>query len=177
MKWLLSLIGLPSPYALLTYLAVGLGLLSFGAYEGWHEKSIRDQAELASAEQRTIVQMKAADQITYQVSIEADRRLIEIQTVTLNLVQNVRNYVSPKADAACVVPRGFVRLHDEAATGRVSGVPIAAGQSDDAASGVELSQVGSTVAGNYGSCRADAARLDALQKWAVEQRDLGGKAR
>ena len=87
------------------------------------------------------------------------------------IVREVPVYVTEKSDTACVVPRGFVRLHDAAAAGEpaASAVSDAAAPSHDAASGVALSTVAATVAGNYGACRADQERLSALQTWIVAQ--------
>ncbi len=72
-----------------------------------------------------------------------------------------RMNVSPAADARCVVPLGFVRAHD-AAVG-LPDLPAPADQSDEAASGLELSAVARTVAGNYGACREAAEQVTGWQ--------------
>ena len=73
-----------------------------------------------------------------------------------------RMNVSPAADARCVVPVGFVRAHDAAVVG-LPDIAAAAGQSDEAASGLELSAVARTVAGNYGACREAAEQVTGWQ--------------
>lgn len=78
------------------------------------------------------------------------------------IVQKVPVYVTPSADAACVVPDGFVRLHDAAAT---STLPGPAGAADAQPSGIALSTIGSTVADNYAVCHATTEQLIALQAW------------
>ncbi|MFC3278926.1 hypothetical protein [Xanthomonas fragariae] len=67
--------------------------------------------------------------------------------------------VTQKADAACAIPAGFVRLHDAAASGNPAGPT--AGDPDAPAAGITLS----AVANNYTSCHATAAQLSALQDW------------
>jgi len=78
------------------------------------------------------------------------------------IVRKVPLYVPASADAACIVPAGFVRLHDAAAT---SAMPDAPGAADAQASGVALSTVASTVTDNYTTCHATAEQLTALQDW------------
>lgn len=173
MKWLLSLIGV-SPYALLGFVAAATGLFFFGRYEGGHAQRLNDAAALADAEALVIAGIKQANVITYNVSAQADAKIAEIKTITKTLILKVPEYVSPQADAACVVPRGFVRLHDAAASG-VPPVSDPTGQPNDAPSGVAISRVGSTVADNYGTCRVQAAQLEAVQSWIEQQRTLFGK--
>lgn len=83
------------------------------------------------------------------------------------------SYVTARADAACVVPRGFVRLHNEAAgqpgdssrPAQAAALPPGGPTDADAASGVALSEVGGTVAGNYAQYQEVAGRLVAWQTW------------
>jgi hypothetical protein len=77
-------------------------------------------------------------------------------------IKNVREFVSEKADRECVVPDGFVRLHDLPTP---AGDAASAAGDADAPSGVALSEVGETVAGNYAACEADRDRLRMWQSW------------
>nr|MDN0209913.1 hypothetical protein [Xanthomonas arboricola pv. corylina] len=72
-------------------------------------------------------------------------------------------YVTQKADAACAIPAGFVRLHDAAASGNPAGP--ATGDPDAPAIGITLSAVAGTITDNYTSCHATAEQLSALQDW------------
>jgi hypothetical protein len=83
------------------------------------------------------------------------------------IVKRIPVYVTAQADNRCIVPRGFVRLHDAAAAG--TELPASAGSTADAPSGVALSAVARVVSGNYTACRATAERLIALQAWATQQ--------
>ena len=79
------------------------------------------------------------------------------------ITREIPIYVTQKADAACAIPAGFVRLHDAAATGQPAGPST--GDPDAPAAGITLSAIAGTVADNYTSCHATAAQLSALQDW------------
>jgi hypothetical protein len=87
-----------------------------------------------------------------QAQLQTALNTIRVKTVTL--IREVPTYVSPLADSRCVVPVGFVRLHDDAVGGAVPNpAPAAAGAVGglvDEPSGVALSAIGSVVAENYG---------------------------
>nr|WP_217442977.1 hypothetical protein [Burkholderia diffusa] len=102
---------------------------------------------------------------------DAARRDVKVVTQYVDRVQVVREkgdtiikevpiYVDREADRACVVPLGFVRVHDGAAANVPVGGP---GNADAAPSGVALSAVAATVAGNYTTCHENAEQLIALQ--------------
>ncbi|MDC6286775.1 hypothetical protein PP731_25660, partial [Ralstonia solanacearum] len=76
-------------------------------------------------------------------------------------------YVPVQADASCVVPRGFVRLHDAAAAGAVP--DPGAGDADAAPSGIALSAVAGTVADNYTDSHANSEQLARLQQLLRDQ--------
>ncbi|KVE81030.1 hypothetical protein WI99_24985 [Burkholderia cepacia] len=102
---------------------------------------------------------------------DAARRDVKVVTQYVDRVQVVREkgdiiikevpvYVDREADRACVVPVGFVRVHDGAAANVPLGDP---GNADAAPSGVALSAVAATVADNYTTCHENAEQLIALQ--------------
>jgi hypothetical protein len=91
---------------------------------------------------------------------------VRVQTVTRTLVQKVPVYVPAAADSKCVVPVGFVQLHDLAATG----VPGPAGGPVEAASGVQLSTVLGTVVGNYGIAQDWRAEALGWRAWYADQK-------
>lgn len=83
-----------------------------------------------------------------------------------------RQYITSTADVACTVPLGFVRLHNLSAAGELGTTPFSTAstatvpgsgfQDADAPSGVRLSEVGETIAANYGEART---RLEIIQEW------------
>lgn len=120
------------------------------------DKQKKDDA-LAAAQQG---QQQAVATVVEVIKYVDRVRLVQGKTQTI--IKEVPKYVTIRADADCVINNGFVRLHCFAATDTV---PDAPRDSDAAPSGVELSTVASTVAGNYGLCAENAAQLDALQSW------------
>lgn len=88
----------------------------------------------------------------------------QIEWRTKTLIQKVPVYVTPEADAKCVVPVGFVLVWN----GAIDGVPPTApgpGQSDDAPSGAALSDVASTAVSDIGTANQNAQQLADLQDW------------
>lgn len=154
--------------------AVAAAVLSGAAYiKGrWDGAALADAVHAASAIQAAQQVRKTerrADAITLDIQAQHSAALAEIIVVKQIVSREVPRYVTVKADAACLVPTGFVSLHDAATRGAVPKLPGAAGGPDDP-SGVALSTVASTVAGNYSTCHETAARLTALQEWVQRQK-------
>ncbi|MGD7330267.1 hypothetical protein, partial [Ralstonia pseudosolanacearum] len=131
-------------FAVLCVLAAvaGLGVWLAHSYAAAVDRA--DTAEKAAADLRT--QLKGAQGSTVTVTQYVDR----VQTIRLKgdtIIKEIPRYVPIQADASCVVPRGFVRLHDAAAADAVP--DPGAGDADAAPSGVALSAVAGTVADNY----------------------------
>ncbi|HWV03541.1 hypothetical protein [Ralstonia sp.] len=150
--------------AILALLAIAAGLARW-ATASYHAAIQRaDQAETTAATLRT--QLDNARRATVTVTQYVDReRIIRVKGDTI--IKEVPRYVPAQADAACVVPRGFVRLHDAAAAGAVPDSDT--GDADAAPAGVALSTLASTVAANYTDCHVDAARLSSLQQTLRDQ--------
>jgi len=95
-------------------------------------------------------------------AVQQARTQTQIQAV----IEKVPVYVSEKASAACVVPWGFVRLFDAAASGAdldAVRAAIAPGQPDDAASDVTLSEAVALLATDLGIARDNADQLTRLE--------------
>lgn len=124
--------------------------------------------ERTKARQAEIEQLREAFDQGRQLGTVRDRIVTEyvdrVQVIEKRgetIIKEVPVYVSEAADRACAVPVGFVRLHDAVAAGLPA--PGAAGAADDAPSGIALSAVTGTVAGNYTACHANAEQLSQLQ--------------
>jgi len=98
-----------------------------------------------------------------------DRERVVIQARTVTLIREVPVYVTPAADARCVVPLGFVRFHDAAAAGEAV-VSASAGGPLDAPAGIELSAVAATLADNYGAAFQWRAEALTWRRWYAEQK-------
>ncbi len=128
-----------------------------------------DASKASQAEALAKVQVSAA-QVTTKVVTQYVDRVKVVHDKAAAIVKKVPVYVTAKADAACTVPAGFVRVHDAAAQG--TELPDAATGADEAPSGVALSTIAGTVAGNYGLCRETAQQLSSLEDWARQQAAL-----
>jgi len=173
MKWLAALAGWKG------YAVVAAVCLAVGAGSGYKVRDVMaqaDSAKAAKAEVRTVERVvyreRAAADVTERIGTQAAARQAEIRYVTRTLVEKVPEYVTAEADRTCVLPVGFVRLHDAAAAGQGDALPEPAGQSNDAPSGVACSAAAETIVGNYGDYAAVAAQLTDLQSWVREQQAL-----
>lgn len=174
MTALLKLVGLGSPTMLAIYAAVGLPLFGGGFYSAWHLKSLQEEAAIGKAVTAAIKVERDRAALTSSTEESSAKKQAEIRIVYRTLIKKVPVNVSPKADAKCVVPVGFQRLHDAAALG-VPDVPGPARKPDggpvslDDPSGVPLSSVATTIGGNYEQCHAVVVQLTDLQSWVRQQ--------
>lgn len=172
MKWLAALAGWKG-YALVALIAFG------GGYTVRDVMAQAGSAKAAKAEVRTVERVvyreRAAADVTERIGTQAAARQAEIRYVTRTLVEKVNVYVTPEADRNCILPVGFVRLHDAAAAGEGGALPEPAGESYDAPSGVACSAAAETIVGNYGDYTAVAGQLTDLQSWVREQQALSAQ--
>jgi hypothetical protein len=149
---------------------VGVCIGFYGAYR-WDEGTIANlklaEAQFVAREARdALASQRAQYAVTLTSALKTAAAQEKIRTVTRIIVEKVPTHVTPKADAACAVSNGFVRLFDAAASGTdPDALPGAAGESDDAASGVTLSQIAALSAEHDGQYHAVAEQLNALQNW------------
>ena len=158
----------PWPYRLLIVAVLAAALVGVGWVKGASHVQAEWDAEVVKQSLTAARVEKAQAQATAQVVTEYVDRVKIVRQAGETIIKEVPVYVPAQADAACVVPRGFVRLHDAAAQGVV---PEPAGNSDAAPAGVALSAVAGTVAENYTACRANAEQLSALQSWILEMKE------
>ncbi len=109
----------------------------------------KEEARLARANVRTVTEY--VDRVQY----------VHVQGKTIT--KEIPIHVTPEADAACVVPVGFVRIHDAAAANTAPEPP--AGDPDAPAPGLTLSAVAETVTENYTQYHALGAQLIGLQDY------------
>lgn len=137
-------------------------------------RHVRDQwdaaIELAKAQAKAKETKAAA--ISDKTQAATTKEQVRIRTVTRTILERVPIYVTPDTDRRFPLPLGLVRVHDAAARGDLTEVSGAPASDDGQASAITASAAGSTIAQNYGSCRADQSRLEALQDWVTQQRIL-----
>jgi hypothetical protein len=163
-------------FEIIAAIAFGVLLYSYGHYvglsDGRAENTAADNVRLRAA----FEQGQALGTVKETVVTEYVDRIVTVYKTGATITKEVPIYVSKAADASCVVPNGFVRLHDAGA----ANVPVSGGPrvTDDDPSGVALSTVAETVTDNYTDCRANAEQLSKLQKWARDSHGVtsGGLA-
>lgn len=163
------LTSIPAIYRVLAVLAFLASVFFYGMMTG--RGQIQGQWDAATAKQTTqIVDLKErqADASIKVVTKYVDRVQV-IRQQGADIIKELPVYVTREADSSCVLPRGFVRLHDAAAAGRIA---EAAGGSDASAAGITLSTVAGTVADNYQRCHENAEELIGLQDWIRQQQTL-----
>lgn len=163
---------------LLSYLKViriiSVVILCFGVYmEG--VLLVVNQAKLEKAKLEVkIAQLETeAGKVTHEIEIRYIDRVKVIYEKAKENERLVTIYVPTSVDRACTVNNGFVVLHDAAAAGKE--VPATPGATNEEASGIRLSEVETTVIGNYAKYHEVAARLEELQNWVIEQQALYNK--
>lgn len=165
----------PLPHRLLALALLAGALVGFGWVKGAsHVQAEWDAANTKQTLRVAVVKRRQAEATVQVITKYVDRVKI-VRETSATIAKEVPIYVSPEADAVCVLSRGFVRLHDAAAAGVVPG---AAAGPDASFSGIALSTVAGTVAGNYERCHENAEQLIALQEWVREMKEaaeVGGQ--
>jgi len=161
-----------SARAILALIVVALlAAIGFGAA---YQQSRIDSAKAETVKVKLDLRGMTGQRDTALQERDAARRNVRVITHYVDRVQGVRatgatiakeipDNVTQKADAACTIPAGFVRIHDAAATGAAA--DTTAGDPDAPAPGVTLSAVAATVADNYTTCHAIREQVIGLQDY------------
>lgn len=142
-----------------------LAAIGYGAM--WQEHRVataQQERDDARSERDAALATSASEKVTTQVVTQYVDRVQVVREVGATITKEVPVYVTAKADAACPVPVGFVRLHDAAAEGRTP--EPAAGDPDAPAARIALSAVADTY--TYTTCHETREQLIALQAWIDE---------
>jgi hypothetical protein len=124
------------------------------------------KAEEARAAQRAMQVVARQADVSAAADVAETRAQTRIRLIYRTLHDQIPTIIPAPVDRHFALSVGFVRVHDAAVWGvDLSDAPLAAGQSDGAASEIAQSRAASVIADNYGSCRADQERLSALQDW------------
>ncbi len=118
--------------------------------------------EVARKEQESV-------EVTEKIVTKYKDKIVVVKERGDVIVQKVPEYITKESDAKCDVPNGFVVLHDSASKNEV---PKTSSSTNGEPSGVALSQVATTVAGNYTTCHETREQLKSLQEWIKEQEKI-----
>lgn len=165
---------LRGPLGRYVLILAGVGLLWV---HGWHtgrgQVNRAWDAEKAAAKAARETKEAAGKAVAAEVAGKLAQTQADTAVRTRTLIQKVKVYVPAKDDAACVVPDGYVRLHDAAALGQPE-VPAASSGSEQAPR-VALSDSLSTVIGNYGQALTWRAEAQAWRDWYARQAEAWGR--
>lgn len=150
-----------------------IAALVFGVYmEGGISNQERWEAKVAEAK----LEMAKKEAASAEASVKVVTKYIDRVTVVKEngdaIIREVPKFISAKSDSMCVVPNGFVLLHDSASRNEV---PDASGSTNEGASEVKLSGVATTVAENYTTYYQVSEQLKALQEWVRVQQSIFNK--
>lgn len=133
--------------------------------ERWEAKVSEAKLEMAKKE------VASADATTKVVT----KYVTKIEIVKENgnaIIKEIPKYINANADSQCVIPNGFVLLHDSASRNEI---PNSTRGIDEGASSVKLSEVTATVTDNYTLYHQVSQQLKSLQEWVKEQQSIYSK--
>lgn len=127
--------------------------------------------ELATAQDQASAVQALDDALGHHIAQADTKAQVIIKTRYVTQIHEVPHYVTVQADRECVVPRGFVRLWNDASAAPDSGgqaAPSAPGTDDSAPSGVVLSDIERAHISDAATYQSVAQRLRDLQAFVRE---------
>ena len=145
-------------------------VLSFGLYmEGGVSNQERWEAKVAEVK----LEMAKKDAASAEASTKVVTKYItKVEVVKEKgdlIAKQIPNLISATADGQCVIPNGFVLLHDSASRNEV---PDTSRGANEGASEVKLSGVATTITENYTTYYKVVEQLKSLQEWVNEQKRI-----
>ena len=138
-----------------------------GRSAGWDKRDAVAQAEAKEADRLSAILAKKREVVTVQVVTKYVDRIKVIEREGAEVIRYVDRLIPA---ATPDLPGGWRVLHDAAASGRFPDSP--GGLDAAGAAPVPVTLAAETFAENYGSCRANAEQLTALQEWVSMQHQL-----
>jgi len=145
-----------------SYIGIAIAFALSLWWFGQHEFNKGHLAAVVEAQNAAKPIIAKQGEITREVVTKYVTVKAQDEAKTIIRIKEVPIHVTEKADAACTLPLGFVRVFNDAAHGPV---PPAAAGTDDAPSGVALSEVAQAAVQNSGEYDLLAAQMMALQDW------------
>ena len=143
-------------------------LLVFGVYmEGGVSNQEKWEAKVAEVKLQMAKKDAASSDATVKVVTKYITNVEVVKEKGESIVKEIPKLITATADGQCVIPNGFVLLHNSASRNEV---PDSSGVTNDAASGVKLSGVAETITENYTTYYKVAEQLKSLQEWVKEQK-------
>lgn len=139
-------------------------------YELYKSNSAKERAEMLARNQE--LEAKSSE-VTVQVLTKYVNRVNVVKEKGEEIVREVPIYITKESDAKCVIPIGFVRVHDAATRGEK--VPDSTGPANERPTDIKLSEATETITGNYGTCNQVREQLKSLQEWVKTQEQTFNK--
>lgn len=148
-------------------------LLICGLYmEGGISNQERWEAKVADAKLEMSKKETASAEASTKVVTKYVTKVEIVKEKGDAIIKEIPKFITANADGQCVIPNGFVLLHDSASRNEV---PDSTRSVDEGASSVKLSGVATTVTENYTAYHKVAEQLKALQEWIKEQQSIYNK--
>lgn len=151
-------------------LAIFVGLVMWFEGATWTGREYAEHLNNAREEIAALEQQQ--EELTKQLEEAYKNEVNTIRSTGEQILSSVEDVVTPDVDAQCAIPNDVRVLHDSAVNNEVPrtsrGVDGQADSDEGTTSGPTLSELTSTVVGNYNSCNEVRAQLAALQKWVLE---------
>ena len=145
-------------------------LLAFGLYmEGGVSNQEKWEARVAEVK----LEMAKKDAASAEATTKVVTKYVTVDRIVKEkgdaILKEVPKFISKDADAQCVVPNGFVLLHDSASRNEV---PDTSRGTNEGASAVKLSGVAQTITENYTTYYQVSEQLKSLQEWVNNQKRI-----
>jgi len=148
-------------------------LLIFGLYmEGGISNQDRWEAKVAEAKLEMAKKEVASAEASTKVITKYITKIEIVKEKGDAILKEVPKFITASDDGQCVIPNGFVLLHDSASRNEV---PNSSRGVDEGASSVKLSGVANTVTENYTLYHQVSQQLNSLQEWVREQQSIYNK--
>jgi hypothetical protein len=148
---------------------VAIIVLVFGVYmEGGITNQEKWEAKVAEAKIEVAQKETAAAETTIQVVTKYVKQIQVVKETGDVIIKEIPTYITKVDDAKCIVPNGFVMLHDSASRNEI---PDTSRIADEGASKVKISGVAETVIDNYTTYYQVSEQLKSLQQWVKEQQN------
>jgi hypothetical protein len=148
-------------------------LLVFGVYmEGGVSNQEKWEVRVAEVKLEMAKKDAASSDATVKVVTKYVTNVEVVKQKGESIVKEIPKLITASADGQCVIPNGFVLLHDSASRNEV---PDSTRVVDAGTSSVKLSDVATTVSENYTLYYQVSAQLKSLQEWVREQQSIYNK--
>ena len=162
----------PIPYKTIVQV-LSIAVVSFSLYmEGAISNQQEWEAKVAQVKLDMAVKETAAAETTVKVVTKYVNKIQVVKEAGDVIYKEIPIYITKNDDSKCVVPNGFVLLHDSASRNEI---PNATRSVDAGASEVKISDVAGTVTENYTTYHQVSEQLKALQSWVKEQQLIFNK--